>query len=362
MGAAVRVLQMVGVGIGTEICRRKGLQSIAAHSLPKAVFPCAAPPGQGAAIPKVQVVRPFHMDIADVLRDIFDLRLMEQGTEGLRRNIGQNFKTAPQGQPGVAVILGTLVAAAVRAVVLQKAVKAVCCLLDGSLPLLLGGGQQKDREQHILGAPACPVAHRLRAVAHPPEVACKIGRQDAGIQRPLHPRREARRSGVQLVGQQVSCQRQQGAGLGGKQLHDGAGGVRQGQLGGVPHIAVVGGQLPCTFFTERPYGICNGIQKAPFVLHALGTYQPAQPRPAGEISRLPWGTLPGAGEIQPERERQGRNGRLQRGFSRLQKALLCPQGQPLPCGAFLGRGEGPVIGKKFRQKSKLFLYHKSLRF
>ena len=30
VGAAVRVLQMVGVGIGAEICRRKGLQSIAA--------------------------------------------------------------------------------------------------------------------------------------------------------------------------------------------------------------------------------------------------------------------------------------------------------------------------------------------
>ena len=58
------------------------------------------------------------MDIADVLRDIFDFRFMEQGREGLRHNAGQNFKAAPQGQPGVAVILRTLVAAAVRAVVL----------------------------------------------------------------------------------------------------------------------------------------------------------------------------------------------------------------------------------------------------
>ena len=67
-------------------------------------------------------------------------------------------------------------------------------------------------------------------------------------------------------------------------------------------------------------------------------------------------------EIQPERERQGSDGRLQRGFPRLLKALLYPQGQPLPCGAFFGRGKGPVIGKKFRQMGKLFLYHKSLRF
>ena len=201
MGAAVRVLQMVGVGIGAEICRRKGLQSIAAYGLSKAVFPRTAPPGKGAAIAKVQVVRAFHMDIADVLRDIFDFRLMEQGRESLRRNAGQNFKAAPQGQPGVAVILRTLVAAAVRAVVLQKAVKTVRCLFDGSLPLLLCGGQQKDREQHILGAPARPVAHRLCAVAHPPEVACKIRRQDAGVQFPLHPRRDARRGSIQLIGQ-----------------------------------------------------------------------------------------------------------------------------------------------------------------
>ena len=77
MGAAVRVLQMVGVGIGAEVCRRKGLQGIAAHSLPKAVFPRTAPPGKGAAIAKVQIVRSFHMDIADVLRDIFDLCFSE---------------------------------------------------------------------------------------------------------------------------------------------------------------------------------------------------------------------------------------------------------------------------------------------
>ncbi len=84
VGAAVRVLQVVGVGIGTEVCRRKCLQSIAANGLPKAVFPRTAPPGKGTAIAKVQVVRPFYMDIADVLRNIFDFRLMEQGAEGLR--------------------------------------------------------------------------------------------------------------------------------------------------------------------------------------------------------------------------------------------------------------------------------------
>ena len=43
----------------------------------QAVFPCTAVPGQGAAIAKVQIVRSFHMDIADVLRDIFDLCFSE---------------------------------------------------------------------------------------------------------------------------------------------------------------------------------------------------------------------------------------------------------------------------------------------
>ena len=127
------------------------------------------------------------------------------------------------------------------------------------------------------------------------------------------------------------------------------------------HLAVVGGQLPCTFLAECPYGIGNGVQKAPFVLHALGTYQCTQPCPAGEISCFPCGTPPGAGKIQPEGQRQGRKGRLQRSFSGLQKALLCPQGQRLPCSALFGRGKGLVIGKRFRQKGKLFLYHKSLR-
>ena len=139
------------------------------------------------------------MDVADVLRNVFDFWRMEQRGEGLRCHGGQNIQTAPEGQPGVAVVLGTLVAAAVRAIVLQKAVEAVRRLFHGSFSLLLRGGQQKNGEQHVLGTPARPVAHRLRAVAHPPEVACKIGRQDAGVQLPLHPHRDARRSGIQLI-------------------------------------------------------------------------------------------------------------------------------------------------------------------
>ena len=77
VGAAVRVLQMVGVGIGAEISRRKRLQSITAHGLPKAIFPRTTAPGKGTAIAKVQVVRAVHMDVADVLRDIFDLCFSE---------------------------------------------------------------------------------------------------------------------------------------------------------------------------------------------------------------------------------------------------------------------------------------------
>ena len=140
VGAGVLILQPVGVGIGAEVCRRQCLQSIAAYGLPEAVFPRTAPPGKGAAIPEVQVIGAVHVDVADILCNIFDFRFMEQGREGVRCSGRQNLKAAPQGQPGMAVILRTLVAAAVRAVVLQKAVEAVGRLFHGGFPLLLGGG------------------------------------------------------------------------------------------------------------------------------------------------------------------------------------------------------------------------------
>ena len=201
MGAGILILQPVGVGIGAEVCRRQCLQGIAAYGLPEAVFPRTAPPGKGAAIPEVQVIGAVHVDVADILCNIFDFRFMEQGREGVRCSGRQNLKAAPQGQSGMAVILRTLVAATVRAVVLQKAVEAVGRLFHGGFPLLLGGGQQKNGEQYVLGAPTRPVAHGLCAVAHPPEVAYKIGRQDADVQLPLHPRRDARRGSIQLIGQ-----------------------------------------------------------------------------------------------------------------------------------------------------------------
>lgn len=163
----------------------------------------------------------------------------------------------------MAIILCALVAAAVRAVVLQKAVQTIRGLFYRCAALFLRGGQQKNREQHVLGTPARPVAHGFRTVSHPPEVACKIGRQDAGVQLPLHPRCNARRGGIQFVVQQVAGQRQQRPGLGGKKLYNRLRSVRQGQLRGVRTIAVVGRQLPCAFLAERPYGIRNGIQKAP---------------------------------------------------------------------------------------------------
>ena len=86
------------------------------------------------------------MDVADVLGNVLDLRLCKQRAEGIRRGRGQNFQAAPKGQPGVAVILGSLVAAAILAVILQEAVETVGSLFYRRLPLGLCGGEQKDGE------------------------------------------------------------------------------------------------------------------------------------------------------------------------------------------------------------------------
>ena len=113
MTAAVRVFQPVGVGIGAEVLGGQGAEGIAAHRFPEEILPRTAPPGQRAAVPEVEIIGPFHMDVADVFGDAFDLRHLPERAEGIRRGPGQQFQTAPEGQPGVAVILRALVAAAV---------------------------------------------------------------------------------------------------------------------------------------------------------------------------------------------------------------------------------------------------------
>ena len=358
VGGIVRVFQMVGVRVGPEVLRRQRTQRVAAHSLPEAVFPRPTAPGQRAAIPKVEVVRPLHMDVADVLGDVLDLFRPEQRAEGFRGHGGQNVQAAPQGQARVAVILGALVAAAIRAVVLQEAVQTVRRLFHRRLPLLLGGGQQKNGEQNVLGAPARPVAHGFVPVAHPPEMLPEIGRQDAGIQFPFHPGGKARQGGVQLCPQQIAGQGQQGTGLRREQLHDGPGRVRQGQLRRVPDVAVVGGQLPGALLADGPYGFRDGVQKAALMLHTLGADQRTQPGAAGEIGILPGCALSGAEEVPPEGQRQCRDGPGQGFFPGLQKTGPDRLGQALPHGPVCRRGKGPVVRQGVRKVRKTFGNHK----
>ena len=147
---------------------------------------------------------------------------------------------------------------------------------------------------------------------------------------------------------------QQGPGLGGKQVDQGAGGVGQGQLGSVPDVGVVGGQLPGAFFTDGPDGAGDAVQEAAPVLDALGGGQGAEPGPAGKAGGLPFGPLAGADKVQPEG--QGQRGQGPGGFGlaggkqpaarrRGQLAPLCPPG---------GGRTGPEGGQRLGQVRQAF--------
>src|SRR5699024_10251147 len=179
--------QVVGVRVGGKVGGGQVGQGRAAHRPGEQVFPRAAAAGQGAAVPKVEVIGAVRMDVQDIFGDVFDLGLGKDGAKRIGRGGGQDVQRPPQGQAGVAVILGALIAAAVGAVVFEEAVQAVGGLFDGGVPLLLAHvGQEEKAEQDVLGAPAGPVAHGLVPVAHPPEVVVEVGRQDAGADLPLH--------------------------------------------------------------------------------------------------------------------------------------------------------------------------------
>ena len=298
------------------------------------------------------------MDVQDVFGDVPDLFLPEDGTESLGRGAGQNAQRPPQRQPGVPVILGALVAAAVGAVVLQKAVQAVGGLADGVPPLLLADvGQQKKAQQHVLGAPAGPVAHGLVPVAHPPEVVPEVGRQDAGADLPLHPGGKARVGLLQLGAQEIVDGGQQSPRLGGEQVDQGPGGVGQRQLGGVPHIGIVGRQLPGALLADGPHRVGDGVQKAALVFHALGGGQGAQPGPAGKAGFLPFGPLPGAGKVQPEGQGQGGQGFGCLGGAGGHQPLFGGGGQGLPPGPVMGGRARPERGQHLRQKGQAFRDH-----
>ena len=291
------------------------------------------------------------MDVQDVLGNVADFLLPEQGPEGLGSGAGQDVQGAPEGQTGVAVILGALVAAAVGAVVLQKAVQAVGGLADGGPALLLADvGQQEEAEQHILGAPAGPVAHGLIAVAHPPEVILQVRGQNPVPDLLFDAGGEAGIGFFQLRPQQKVDGGQQGPGLRRKQVDEGPGGVGQGQLGGVPDVGVVGRQLPGALLADGPDGVGDGVQVAAPVLHTLGADQGAQPGPAGEGGLLPVGPPSAADKVQPEGQGHGGNGPGRLGLAGVQKALAGGVGEGFPVRPLTGRRAGPEGGQHRRQK------------
>ena len=340
--AVVGVVQTVRVGVrgqyGGPVAGGQRHQRQAAHPFAEQVLPHAAGPGQRAAVGKVQVIRPGNVHVDDVLGHVPDLRLGPDVVKDAGGHFAQQVQRVEHRQRGVAVILCALAAAAVVTVVLQKAVDAVGGLLHIGGQILgrdaLGGGQQ-----YVLGTPGRPVAHRLVAVAHPPEVRGAVGRQHAALDLAPEPCGQPGGVGVERLAQQAADGGDQCAGLGGEQVYNGPGHVGQRQLRRVADIAVVGGQLPGALLTDAPGQVGQRGQIGAAVRHGLGHGQRAERAAAGKVGVLPLGAVPAAGELQPQRERQ-----LRRGLGVRQRGLpgsgpAGGAGQALPRGAVRQRRE-----------------------
>ena len=126
--AVIGVVQSVGVRGAQRFSPVVGgqrHQRQAADPLAEQVLPHAAGPGQRAAVSKIQVVRPGNVHVDNVLGHVFDLRLSPDVVKDAGGDFAQEVQRVEHRQRGVAVVLCALAAAAVRAVILQKAVKAV---------------------------------------------------------------------------------------------------------------------------------------------------------------------------------------------------------------------------------------------
>ena len=181
--AVVRVVQSVGIRLLQCVRPIPGGQRHqrgTGYALTKQKLPHAASSRQGAAIGKVQIIGPGNVHIDNVLGHVAYLRLGPHIIKYAGGNPAQQVQRVEHRQRGVAVILCTLAATAVLAVVLQKAVNTVGSLLYVNGQCLrrgaLGGGQQ-----HVLGTPGGPVAHWLLTVAHPPEMRGAVGGQHPAI-------------------------------------------------------------------------------------------------------------------------------------------------------------------------------------
>ena len=333
--------KMVGVRIGGKIGGGQGHQRRAAHPLAEQVLPHTPGTGQRTAIGKIQIVPACHMHLGNVIGQVADLGLLPHIVQQTGGQGTENFQGVEKGQCRVAVVLGSLAAAAVLAVILQEAVHAVGSPLHtGPHPFGAAGMQQCQGDQTVLGAPGGPVAHGFVPVAHPPEVTRLPGMQDAAVYLPHQAGVQPGKGLFQRGAQQIVHHGQQCAGLGGEQVHDGAGGIRQGQLRGVPDVAVVGGQLPGALLAQGPHQIGNFGQVFPGIAHALGHDQPAEQPTACEIGMFVPGPVAGLGKVQPQVQWQRRN--LPGGTGSLAPAVqpTVKAGQGVPGGAVPHRGTG----------------------
>ena len=353
-------VQALGVGGGGVVQRGKSGQGLAAHPPAEQVFPHAAAAGFGAAVGKIEVPGAVHVHVGDVLGHVFQLGLPPGVLEHAGGQGAQQFQRIEQAQPRVAVILRALVAAAVLAVVFQEAVQAVSGLAHG-VRQAAGGAQQRRGDQQVLGAPGGPVAHRFAAAAHPPEMPGAPGAQGAGFHLPPDAGADAGGVLFQFTAQQVVDHGQQGGRLGGEEVHHRAAGVGQGQLRRIPHVAVVGRQLPGAFLTDGPHIVGDQGQEVPGPGAALRHHQAAERAAAGEVGLLKMAAVAGMAELQPERKGQRRHMAAAAGGFVAGGDPAVGGGQPVPGGAVAGRGAGgPAARGAARAGGKQFSQHRQV--
>ena len=133
-----------------------------------------------------------------------------------------------QAQSRVTVVLGTLLTAAVVAVILEKIITAFSCFIQNRLQCdncvrrilrqeqrsipgkgthrssQLGGhlftpGHQERGQQYILCTPYGPVAHRLIVMSHPPEMCGQIRQQNSAFQVILNAGQHKRTDSIEFL-------------------------------------------------------------------------------------------------------------------------------------------------------------------
>ena len=198
----------------------------------------------------------------------------------------------------MAVILGALVAAAVLPVLIQKIVDAPAGLLKDRPERLLRKPGQGRGQQHVLGAPYRPIVHGTGPVPHPPEMLRQIRRKDPLLEPFLDQGGDERADLIQLLLHHIPGRCQDGAGLCGKQIQDRTAHVREGELGRIPQIGVVGRQLPGRLPADQPQPVDDLVQIPPLMLGAFRQDQGIEPGAPGKLLGLKLLPVPGPRKFQ----------------------------------------------------------------